>query len=41
MIEGLGMAGDIRDPGPLARLAGAYSFYLGFEAIERAIRRKW
>ncbi|MBN2492349.1 MAG: HEAT repeat domain-containing protein [Planctomycetes bacterium] len=41
VIEGLGMAGDVRDPGPLARLAGAYSFHLGFEAIERALQRKW
>jgi len=41
VIEGIGVAGDVRDPGPLARLAGAYNFHLSFDAIDRAIRRKW
>ena len=41
VAEGIGMAGDARDPGPLARIAVAYNFHLGFEAIDRTIQRKW
>lgn len=41
VIEGIGMAGDVRDPSLLARLAGAHNFHLSFAAIDRAIQRKW
>jgi len=41
VAEGLGIAGDPRDPNPLAHIAGAYDFYLSFTAIDRAIMRKW
>ena len=41
VIEGIGVAGDPRDPGPLAWVAGGYNFYLNFAAIDRAITRKW
>lgn len=41
VIEALGLAGDTRDPSPLARLASAHNYLMSFTGLDRALLRKW
>ncbi len=41
VLEGLGVAGNVRDPDPLARLAAGHDFYVGIGAVDAVLSLKW